>query len=161
MARKSAASVKPVKSMKAEPLVPIEEVFATGKEGITLIVETNITTAKRVDNLLNIRDYALKFFEHSSFEPDIAYYKELQKISVETYEKVLEIVKGMELDQFLPEELDDLFADIMPKAEDMLDEHDLCKAGIVYLSVKPYGNQIIRLHKMIQDELGKRKAMEG
>ena len=160
MTRKSAASVKPVKRQQVEELAPIEDVFETGRKGIEIIVETNIVTAKRVDNMLNIRDYALKFFEHHPFQPDMEYYAELQELSVSTYEKILEIVKGLKLEQFTAEELDDPFADLVPKAEDMQSEHDLCKAGIVFLSVKPYGSQLIKLHTMIQDELGKRAAME-
>lgn len=160
MGRKSAASAKIIKPMRQEELAPLEEVFETGKQGIILIVETNIVTAKRVDNLLNIRDYALKFFDKHAFDPDLSYYKDLQQVSIETYEKILEVVKGMTLEQFEAEELDDLLADIIPPIDEIDDEHALCRAGIIFLSVKPYGSQLIKLHTLIQDEIGKRKAME-
>lgn len=161
MAKKSAAQAKlaPKENVK-EKLEPIEDVFEDAKKMFIMTVETQIKTAKRVDNLLNIRDLAINFMGREWLsqlhDQELHYYKILQDLSVETYERILEASKGFELEEFLKPEIKDYYEDIVPKVENIDTIGSLLQAAIVFLSVQPYGNKLIQMHQLIQSELAKR-----
>lgn len=152
MASKSAAKLKP--APKKPKLRPMEEVFQEAKDMFAMTVDTQIKTAKRVDNLLNIRDYLKAFSDET---PDLLKCKEYQQISIETYEKVRKAVDEFSLDEFEKETIKDYFEDILIDVDNIITEHDLCRAGLIFLSVQPYGNKLIKMHQLMQDEIAKRK----
>lgn len=154
MAGKSAAKMKTVKPKPKPKLPPIEEVFDEAKEMFAMTVDVQIKNAKRVDNLLNIRDYLKTFYGEA---PDVIKCKKYQQFSVEAYEKVRKAVDGFSLDEFEKETIKDYFEGIIPKVEDLVTDEDLCRAGLVFLSVQPYGQKLIQLHQLMQDEIAKRK----
>lgn len=157
MARKSAAKVKVADQRFKGELPPIEEVFDDAKAMFVLTVETQVTTAKRVDNLMNIRDFCDKFWKGDDGHDDLAYYKKMQELSVSTYEKVKEAAETFELDEFLKDEIKDYFADIIPPVDSIETLQGLCEAALVFMSVQPYGGKLIQLHRLIQDEKAKRE----
>lgn len=171
MVRKSAAKIKPIKVansdkfLKENQLPPIEDTFEKMKQGYITTLETAIKLAERVDNLLNIRDYALKFWGNKidnlfTSTEELAYYKELQDISVDTYRKMLGIANGFELSEFLKDDMVDYFEPIMPKVNDILTTKSLCAAGLEFLTIKPFGEKMAAMHHTILDEKKQREAIE-
>ena len=160
MARKSAARVKTIKAEKGgmpqQPeLPPIEETFENMKQGFITILEMSVLLAKRADNLANCRDYAIGFWKDAQYEPtlDIKYFKELQELSIETYDKLLERAKSFDLEEFKKDDMEDYFADIIPSCDDILSEKDLCAAEFVFIIVKPFGEKMSAMHQTILDEV--------
>jgi hypothetical protein len=160
MTAKSAAKVKPVK-VKQEELVPLDEMFKDAKDMFIMTVDTNILTAKRIDNLMNIRDLAIKFWGDGHAKAhDLSYLKELQKLSVHTYERIKEVAEAFELEEFCKQDMKDYFDEIIPTPEDIEDEHELIRAALIFLTVRPYGEKMLKMHQLILDEAGKRKLLE-
>ena len=151
-------TAKPTASMKPAKLPPIQEVFDEAKEMFCMTVETNVKTAQRIDNLLNLRDLYKSFYGE---EGTIQAYKSMLEVSVDTYRKVLEASRKFELDEFRKSELYDYYQDIVPKVEDVDDIDSLLVAAVVFLTVQPYGGKMMQLHRMIQDELEKRGELDG
>ena len=152
MANKSAAKMKPMP--KKPKLPPMEDVFQEAKDMFAMTVDTQIKTAARVDNLMNIRDYLKAYFDET---PDIIKCKKYQQFSIDTYKKVREAVDQFSLEEFEKETIKDYFEDIIVKVENIKDDEDLCRAGLIFLSVQPYGNKLVKLHQLMQDEIAKRK----
>lgn len=164
--RKSAAKIKPIKGQHVyqEELPPIEELFDDAKQMYVMTVETNIITAKRIDNLMNIRDYAYKFWRNSldnlfDDKQRLDYFKDLQKLSINVYEQIKEIAEGFTLEAFSNETIDDCFKEILPTPDDIEDEDELCRAGLIFLTVRPYADKMLKLHSLIRDELSKREPI--
>lgn len=149
---KSAAKMKP--APKKPELPPIEKVFDEAKEMFAMTVDTQVKTAERVDNLLNIRDYLKAFFGEA---PDILKCKKYQQVSIDTYRQVRKAVDEFTLEDFEKETIKDYFEDILVKVENIVDDEDLCRAGLVFMSVQPYGGKLIKMHQLIQEEIAKRK----
>ena len=158
MARKSAARMKPA-GPKSE-LRPIEDVFNEAKDMFVMTVDVQVKTAKRVDNLMNIRDFCDKFWKNDGLHESLKYYKSMQNLSVETYEKIRDIAKTFELVDFRAIEVKDYFADLIPDVEKIEDMEELCKAALIFMSVQPYGSKLIQLHKLMQDEFAQRDILE-
>lgn len=155
--KKSAAQFKPVAKHAKEQLRPIDEVFAEAKDMFKMTVDTQVKTAHRIDNLLNIRDLAINFWGKDEVSRrGMAYLKMLQDESIKAYEDVSKRVDDFELDEFAKEEIKDYFEDIIPKVDDISTEDELIVAAIKFLSVQPYGSKLIQMHKLIQEELSKR-----
>jgi len=159
MTRKSAASVKAVKTAK-DALPPIEDIFKIMREGYLTVLETNIETAKRVDNLFNIRDLARRYWgDDDMVHNTIEYYKSLYDLSVGTYEKILEIAKERyTFEELSNMEMNNWYDEILPSVEEIITKEDMIKAMIVFLSIKPYGEKMLRDHNQFQEELMKREA---
>lgn len=153
MSKKSAAKVKLAEPKPEEQ--PLEELFEESRDIMAAIVDVQVVTAQRVDNLLNIRDYARKFWG-SDRKVELGYIKSLQELSVETYRKVAEMFRSFKLEDFTKEEVQDFVGELIPKVEDIETEDELCRAGLVYLSVKPYGEKMLQLHQVTRDEFVKR-----
>lgn len=149
---------KPVASMKPAKLPPIQEVFDEAKEMFCMTVETNVKTAQRIDNLLNLRDLYKSFYGQ---EGTVEEYKAMLDVSVGTYEKVLEASRKFELDEFRKPELYDYYQDIVPKVEDVTSVDSLLAAAVVFLTVQPYGGKMMQMHRLIQDELEKRGELDA
>lgn len=172
MARKSAAQAKPAnkvreayeemdKKTQLDNMPTPEEVFETGKQVYINTLEASIVLAKRVDNLLNIRDYAMKFWaEEAGGKNTLSYYKELQKLSIETYEQMLKIANGFEYEEFIKDEMKDYFEDLIPQTEDVEVISQLCEAGLIFLTVKPFGEKMTQLHYNVLDAKKAREALE-
>lgn len=167
MTKKSAASVKPIPFNKAPELPPLEETFDNAKQAFINTLETSIIIAKRVDNLLNIRDYLIGYWKSTnkldSMMPmdRMAYFKEMQLKTVMVYEQLLEATKTFELEEFCKEEMKDYYEDIIPSIEEIDSEQDLCTAGLIFLTVKPFGEKMTALHHTILDEKKQREFMEA
>ena len=171
MARKSAAKVKPVKTQNSnkflEPeLPPIEETFSNVKQIMINTAEVQIQVANRVENLANLRLAAYKFWGNELDakmlgNERINYFLDLLKLSVSIYEKIFEIVKNFELEEFLKEDMKDYFAEIMPKIENIECEEDLFEATIISDCIRPWGEKMTQLHHQMLDEQGQRKAQES
>jgi len=166
--KKSAARIKPVnnKVIEKPEFEPLEDIFKTIKDGFVMTAETNIITAKRVDNLASIRDSAYAYW-HDDYLGDrylpgerYKYFIELQQVSVKTYEKIYEIAKTFELEEFLKEDMKDYFEDVVPPVESINSEKELLEALIIFKCVQPYGSKMNQIHQMILDEVNKRKAYE-
>ena len=160
MARKSAAQLKPIPKKDAEDLRPIEAVFEEAKEMFILTVDTQIKTAARVDNLLNIRDYCDHFWKNDGMHESLDYYKKMQQLSIDTYKKVKEAAESFELVDFRAVEIKDYFAGIIPEVDTIENMQRLCEAGLIFMSVQPYGGKLIQLHQLMQDEFAKRNIMD-
>lgn len=169
MARKSASQVKIKKPQFNQPeLPPIEETFDNAKQAFVNTLEVSVQLAERIDNLMNIRDYAKKFWEGSmNFEVNpmedkpVKYCKQLQELSIQVYKDMLEIVKTFDLEEFKKEDMKDYFEELMPVPENIEDEDQLCAAGLVFLTIKPFGEKMTALHHTILDEVEQRKFMEA
>jgi hypothetical protein len=155
MAKKSAARMQPAK--KAD-LPPIEEVFAEARDMFAMTVDTQAKTAKRIDNLMNIRDFVLKYYNWEVPESMdiILYCKNLQQMTVELYEDIADEVRSWTLEQFSGETMDDLLGKFIHPVDEIDDDGDMIVAALDFLSVKPYGEKMLQLHQLIQDEIAKR-----
>jgi hypothetical protein len=116
---------------------------------------------------MNIRDYASKFWANSAnaeenpFKADpVGYSKSLMELSIQIYKDMLEIVKTFDLEEFEKEDMKDYFEELMPVVEAIEDEDSLCAAGLVFLTVKPFGEKMTALHLTIMDEVEQRKFLE-
>lgn len=158
MTRKSAARMK-VAKQNNEALRPIEDVFEEAKSMFAMTVDTQIKTAKRVDNLMNIRDFCKKFWNNQAGN-DIEYWKTMQDLSVNTYRKIREVVDSFELVDFRAIEVKDYFADLIPSVETITTEQQLCEAALIFMSVQPYGNKLVQMHQLIQEECAKRDIFD-
>ena len=160
MAKRSAARLKPAPRGNAADERPIEDVFQEAKEMFVMTVDTQIKTARRVDNLLNIRDYCDRFWKNDGIHDSLSYYKKMQQLSIETYEKVKAAAETFELVDFRAIEIKDYFEGIIPDVDSIEDMQELCEAGLIYMSVQPYGGKLIQLHQLIQEECAKRDILE-
>jgi len=164
MARKSAARMKVVKDDRK--LQPIEEVFEDAKKMFAMTVDTQVKLAGRVDNLMNIRDFARKFWGSKyddmfmDGEEEWEYLQHLQNISIETYKDVRKRVDQFELVDFRAVEVKDYFADIIPDVKDIAGMGSLCVAALKFMSVQPYGSKLMQLHQMMQEEFAKRDIFD-
>ena len=141
---------------------PIEETWENNKQVFINTCEVNVENAKRIDNLLNIRDLAYKFWgdmldKQYDGEERIEYFKTLQDLSIRTYQKILDIIKTFELEEFLKEDMKDYFEDLMPKVDDVTIEEDLLEGMLIFLSVKPYGERMMQLHYTMMNEAEQRE----
>ena len=151
--KKSAAKVK---VMPPKPkLPPMEDVFKEAKEMYAMTVDVQIKNAERVDNLLNIRDMLKRFWDLPTVKLEEC--KRYQKVSIDTYKKVREAVDEFDLDEFKKETIKDYFEHIIPKVDDIDDDKKLLEAAIIFMSVQPYGQKLIQLHQLMQDEIAKRE----
>lgn len=160
--RKSASQVKVVKPKSdAERLRQLWEEFEATKDMYLETLKVQIKTARRVDNMLNIRDYMIKFRNDS--HPMIEDIKFLLDVSVETYEKILERSKEFTVDEFMKPTLKDYYEGIVPDTATINTPAELEIAGIIFLSVQPYGQKMMQMHQYIQqcmDELGVERKEE-
>lgn len=160
------SKVKPVKpEFPKEELMPLVDMFDEAKEAFAMTVETNVITAQRIDFLMWVRDQAYKFWGNKLddmlvMKERLSYIKELQELCVDTYKKIVEIVKTFELDEFEKEEMKDYFEDLVPKVADIDSEKKMLEAELIFLTVQPYGSKMNQLHQLVTDELAKRRAME-
>lgn len=162
MARKSAAEFKPVNNSAKADLPPIEETFEKAKQVIINTLEVSIKLAGRIDNLLNIRDYALKFWGNEldnvfDDEAKVRYFKTLQGVSITAYQAVLEATKSFALEDFLKEDMPDYYEEIIPSVDDVTSTGELCVAGLIFLTVKPFGEKMTALHHQMLDEKSQRE----
>lgn len=160
MARKSAAKAKVIKAKGSEEflkkkLPPIEETFEYMKQGFCTILETSVELAKRLDNLDNLRSFSFRFWDAPR---DMAYYKHLQKVSIETYEKLLERAKEFSLEEFSKEDMRDYFEGLY--SNDVDTEEELAEELVKLITVKPFGEKMSALHQQILDEIKQREEIE-
>lgn len=171
MARKSAAQLKAKKQtsdlkQKLEDMPSLEETFENAKQAFVNTLEVSVQLAGRIDNLLNIRDYAYKFWDKADKciptdgRGTLGYCKKLQDLSIQIYKDMLEIVKTFDLKEFKKEDMKDYFEELMPIVEGIEDEDQLCAAGLIFLTIKPFGEKMNALHHTILDEAAQRKFME-
>lgn len=152
MTKKSAASYKVVKPVdEEEKMEKLRSDFEDAKKMFLLTIDTQIKTANRVDNLLNIRDYAKKFWEDDILDMD--YYKSLLQVSIDTYKEIRKRSEEFELEEFMKIDIKDYYADLLPKATDIEDEDELARVGIMFLSLQPYGQKMMGLHQLIQQTM--------
>lgn len=162
MARKSAAKAKVIKAKGSEEflkkkLPPIEETFEYMKQGFVTILETSVELAKRLDNLDNLRSFSLRFWDDRR---DLTYYKHLQDVSVETYEKLLEKAKEFSLEEFSKEDMKDYFEGLYAKSEDIASEEQLAEELVKFITVKPFGEKMAAMHQTVLDEIKQREEIE-
>lgn len=157
MAKKSASQLKPVKAVPANNLPPIEETWENAWQSFKNTIDVNVELARRVDNLLNVRDLCFKILGEDyvwslDSKERMNLYKWANDVSVATYMEIQRIIGTWELDEFLKEDMKDYFEDIMPKSDNVKDEMDLLFAAIKFLSIKPYGERMNQLHYTMLDE---------
>ena len=154
MATKKSAAKAKIAPIKPK-LPPMEDVFNEAKEMFAMTVDVQIKNAERVDNLLNIRDMLKRFSDIPTVKLDTCKY--YQQVSVDTYKKIRERVDEFNLEEFKKETIKDYFEGIIPKVDDINNDKDLQEAAIIFMSVQPYGQKLIQLHQLMQDELYKRE----
>ena len=163
MAKKSASELKAKKQgFQTKELPPIEETFEKIKHVFTTTLEVNVQIAKRIDNMLNLRDLAYKMLGEDYMwaleeEQRIELYKWMQDVSVEHYQKMLDIAKEWTIGQFTEEDMPDWFDELIPKPDKIESEMDLLMASIIFLTVKPYGERMAMMHQQMLDEMEMRK----
>lgn len=148
-----------------EDLMPLADMFEDAKAGFVMTVETNIITAKRIDYLMWVRDQAYKFWggrldDMMIMNERLEYLKNVQKLCVETYEKIAEIAKTFEYEEFCEEDMKDYFDGLVPPVDEIDTEIEMFDAEMIFLCVQPYGSKMNQLHSLIQDELGRRRMNE-
>ena len=172
---KTAANMKPKAISGAEKkamqkqldeLPTLEETWENAHQAFINTAEVSVTLANRIDNLMNLRDMALKFWgdaetiEQCVGVKALAYYKELLELSKITYELILEIVKTFEMEEFLKEDMKDYFEEAVPKLDDIMTEDEMLRSAIVFLTVKPWGEKMTALHHTMLDEKKQREYLE-
>lgn len=143
---------------KQENQVTLEESWEKMKDIYVSTLEVSVENAKRIDNLLNIRDLVIKFYGtdylDAMYDEDrfIAYLKEMQSLSIETYERMLDIARTFELKDFLLEDMPDWYAHLIPSVNRIESMPQLVEGALVFLSVKPFGEKMMQMHHAIMDE---------
>lgn len=164
MSRKSAASFKPIKQeQKVEDLPSLEETWENAKQAFLNTAEVSVELAKRIDNLMNIRDMVYKFWDGRGQDDKITveYLKEKLDLSIETYKNIHDIVIDFEMGEFLKDDMKDYFDILIPKTEEIETEEDLLDAAIIFLTVKPWGEKMTALHRTMLDEKKSREFSEN
>lgn len=145
-------------------LPPIEETWENAKQMFINTAEVSVIIAERVDNFMNIRDMAYKFWGDELkglLEEDrIAYLKYLHELSIATYKAILDVIKGFEMEEFLKDEMKDYFDVLIPKVDEIDTEKDLMNAMLIFLTVKPWGEKMTALHHSMLDEKRQREYRE-
>lgn len=163
MAKKSASELKAKKQgFQTKELPPIEETFEKIKGVFTTTLEVSVRLAKRVDNLLNLRDLAFKMLGEDYMwelteEQRMDLYAWLQDKSVETYEAMLDIAKKWQIADFEMDDMPDYFESLIPKREEIEAELDLLLATVAFLTVKPFGERMTMMHQQMLDEIAMRE----
>ena len=158
--KKSAASAKVIKPeinnnvTEEEAMAALVTEFELMKEAFIMTIETQIKTACRVDNLMNVRDYSQRFWDGNPGMCNIGHYKMLTEVGISTYQKVLDRSKEFTLEEFMKTELQDYYADITPCMHQVDSEEELEIAGIIFLSVQPYGQKMMGMHQAVQKMMG-------
>lgn len=162
MSRKSAASFKPVVTKTQEDIPTLEETWENAKQAFLNTAEVSVELAKRIDNLMNIRDMVYKFWDvrHETEGITLEYLKSKQELSIQTYKNILDIVVDFQMDEFLKEDMKDYFDVLIPKVEEIESEEDLIDAAIIFLTVKPWGEKMTALHHTMLDEKKQREFAE-
>ena len=155
MAKKSASQMKVVKDKKTEEekWEEMRSVFEDAKWTFIETVKVQVNAARRVDNYLNLRELAMKFGHEGD---EIGFIKELQAGSVKMYENIQKIAEGFRFEDFTMETVPDLFEGIMPKVEDITDNDSQIVAAIGFMSITPYGNNLIQMHNLMMQEMERR-----
>lgn len=156
--KKSAARVKVVRPKgEAEKLEQLQKEFDATKEMYLMTLDTQVKTANRVDNLLNIRDFSKKFWGDDKAHQNLDHYMKLLDTSIETYREIRKRSEEFALDEFVKTSVRDYYEGIVPSPENITSDLELEEAGIVFLSVQPYGQKMMQMHQYVQqcmDELG-------
>ena len=156
MVKKSAASAK-LKAPKVPELTEEEKweklkgVFEDAKFTYIETVKVQVKAAQRVDNYLNIRELC----EKMGVETSIQRTKDMLTISIQTYEKVQKIAEGFVFEDFIKSTCPDPFEDAMPQVRDIVTDVDEVAAAIKFMSITPYGNNLIQMHNLIMQEMDK------
>lgn len=169
---KSASEFKPkmingderrARQAQLDEMPTLEETWENAKQAFVNTAEVSVELAKRIDNLMNIRDMVYKFWETSDREGypvTMRYLKNKMELSVMTYKRILEIVKTFEMEEFLKEDMKDYFEELIPNVDELVAEEDLLDAAIVFLTVKPWGEKMTALHHTMLDEKKQREYLE-
>ena len=165
MAKKSATQLKVKKDagdFQKKNLPPIEETWEKVKQVYVTTLEVNVQLAKRIDNMLNLRDLAFKMLGEDYMwameeEQRMDLFRWMQETSIKAYSDMLKIAQGWTLEQFAMEDMPDWYEDLIPKPEDISSEVELLMAAIIFISVKPYGERMTMVHQQIQDEIKMRE----
>lgn len=169
MTRKSSARVKAIKVDKPETatpeLPPIDETFNNAKQAMVNTIDVALLLSKNAKNYGNVRKFVIEFWGREFTESKLpaermAYLDKMWELSVETYEKVAEIIKGWEMEEFLKEEMKDYFEDIIP-APPFLTEQELFEALLIQDIVEPWGGRMSQLHYQMLDEQKARQPIEA
>lgn len=158
MPRKSAASAK-VKAPKVPELTEeqkweeMNKVFEDAKWTFIETIKVQVKASKRVDNYLNLRELAMKFGYKGD---DVEFIKKLQAGSTKMYENIQAIAEDFKPEDFYNETVEDFFEELMPQVSDIVDNDSQLIAAIAYMSITPYGNNLIQMHNLIMQEMDKR-----
>ena len=159
MVKKSAAhaKVKAPLSPREERMAELQKAFDDMKKISLIIIDTQIKTAKRIDNMSNIRAYMRDFLDET---PSMILIRAGVNASIEAYEAVREATEAWTLEEFMKPEIKNYFEHITPSSDDVEDDMALCFAMIKYLSVKPYGEKLVQSHHLIQEEAARLELIE-
>lgn len=155
MARKSAASakVKASELTEEEKIKQMQSVFDDAKWTYLETVKVQVKAAKRVDNYLNIRDLMIKM---GMKDPSVEDIKRMLEVSIGTYEQVLKVAEGMTYEQMTKAACPDIFEDIYPQVDQITDKWSEISCAIRFMSITPYGNNLIQMHNLIMQEMERR-----
>lgn len=151
MTKKSAASAK----VKA-PQPSVEEKRETLRKFyddqvwyINQLADTQVILADRIDNMLNLRELAISF---GIEKPSISLLFDLMEESAEIYAKIKERVQAIQQSDFEQAEYQDPFKDLVPDWKAVKDDLDLLVEAIQWLSIKPFGDQVIQAYHAYQQQ---------
>lgn len=168
---KSASEFKPkmingderrARQAQLDEMPTLEETWENAKQAFINTAEVSVELAKRVDNLMNIRDMVYKFWETRGdiSKINLGYLKGKLELSKFTYETILTIIKSFEMEEFLKDDMKNYFESVIPKVEEINSEEELLDAAIVFLTVKPWGEKMTALHHTMLDEKKQREYLE-
>ena len=168
---KSASEFKPkmingderrARQAQLDEMPTLEETWENAKQAFVNTAEVSVELAKRIDNLMNIRDMVYKFWDGRGVDHTITveYLKEKLNLSIQTYKNIYDIVIDFEMEEFLKEDMKDYFDVLIPKIEEIEYEEDLLDAAIIFLTVKPWGEKMTALHHTMLDEKKQREYLE-
>lgn len=169
MTRKINKNLKNVKKMMTDApqvpeLPPIEETWEKMMTVNKAEAEVSLKIAGRWDNYMNVRDLCYKVagnWVESILESEQAkLFHEMHLLSIETYGKIVGIVKSWELDEFLKDEMKDYFEDHFkdPVSCPPQTPREMIEGSIVFLTMKPWAEKMIQLHQQILFEQSQREA---
>lgn len=145
MARKSAASTKPKKTI-SEQRTP-EEYFDEAKSGLLMIVESYEKNSTRVDNIFNMMIFVKELGIN-----DIDFALKIALAKKATYSRVKEIINSLVFDKFMKTE-DDPFVDLLEYMDCTtgLSMQDLLLKNARFEAVRPFGEKIEQLRITLKE----------
>lgn len=149
MAKKSAASMKPKHAAEVVE-IDVEKKFEEAKTGLVTIIEAQIRNCDRIDNLWDTYEEIRISCEDDSIHK-ISFAQDACNEMVDTYKKLLDIVKGLELSTFTADNYVDPIAHLVPSRMNCAGFKSMYLDYVIWRCIRPVGEKLEQLYMTVKN----------